>query len=70
MLEKGQPSAASTPIIQSIYMMYRGYSSAVEHLTADQEVPSSTLGAPFGQMLAKAGRVCFNRLYLKCRRGI
>ena len=24
----------------------RGYSSVVEHLTADQEVPSSTLGAP------------------------
>ena len=23
-----------------------GYSSVVEHLTADQEVPSSTLGAP------------------------
>ena len=24
-----------------------GYSSVVEHLTADQEVPSSNLGAPF-----------------------
>ena len=24
----------------------RGYSSGVEHLTADQEVPSSNLGAP------------------------
>ena len=26
----------------------RGYSSVVEHLTADQEVPGSTPGAPFG----------------------
>ena len=25
----------------------RGYSSGVEHLTADQEVPSSNLGAPY-----------------------
>ena len=25
----------------------RGYSSVAEHLTADQEVPSSTLGAPY-----------------------
>ncbi len=27
--------------------MYRGYSSVVEHLTADQEVPGSIPGAPF-----------------------
>ncbi len=27
--------------------MNRGYSSVVEHLTADQEVPGSNPGAPF-----------------------
>ena len=27
-------------------LLHRGYSSVAEHLTADQEVPSSTLGAP------------------------
>ena len=31
-------------------LMYRGYSSVAEHLTADQEVPSSTLGAPLHLM--------------------
>ena len=30
----------------------RGYSSVVEHLTADQEVPSSTLGAPCPRVVA------------------
>ena len=32
--------------MQSTLLMW-GYSSVVEHLTADQEVPSSNLGAPF-----------------------
>ena len=31
---------------------HRGYSSVVEHLTADQEVPSSNLGAPLVSVLA------------------
>ena len=29
------------------YCQQRGYSSVVEHLTADQEVPGSNPGAPF-----------------------
>ena len=38
----------------SIYVQLvtiRGYSSVVEHLTADQEVPGSNPGAPFESML-------------------
>ena len=31
---------------------HSGYSSVVEHLTADQEVPSSNLGAPFVSVLS------------------
>ena len=38
---------SSNFILALIYIANgRGYSSAVEHLTADQEVPSSNLGAP------------------------
>ena len=33
-------------LISSI-LQVRGYSSGVEHLTADQEVPGSNPGAPF-----------------------
>ena len=41
--------SSATVIITYYFRVVRcewGYSSVVEHLTADQEVPSSNLGAP------------------------
>ena len=43
-----------------------GYSSVVEHLTADQEVPSSNLGAPLLFIVFAHGFCLMGCLYAQC----
>ena len=43
----GQVSIAQSKLLKYMYPKIWEYSSVVEHSTADREVPSSNLGAPF-----------------------
>ena len=46
----------------------RGYSSVVEHSTADREVPSSNLGAPLPEHFAGMEKISLRRKKIKVGR--